>query len=161
MKKLFSCAALYALLYAMPACANFLFGEVFSRTYIKGGYLIGRFLAIFIALFIGVLLIEAFLLWLALENTSYMQTLKAIAVGNIPSLIIGATIPYVSDNIWNFYPAFLLLIIMFVCNTLLMIKIIGFLFRYPAKQLILPLFIGNLIAFCVGIFPMLEITGFH
>lgn len=158
MKKLLSFSALYALLYAMPTSANFLFGEIFSRTYIKGSYLIeGNYLPIVIALLICVLIVEAFLLRLALDNASYARTLIAITVGNIPSLILGAIMPYVSMTNESMFGFFLLTI----CNPLLILITIALSFHYPMQRLILPIFLGNLIACGVGVFLMLEITGFH
>lgn len=162
MKKPFAFSALCALLYAMPACANFFFGESLILTSLTTPYAI---LVRFLPPILLILLIQTFFLRLALPDLSYQRALLAIFIGNIPSAMLGAMIPEFHERFMNFvFPppthpgAFLLFLLFVISNTLLMLITIAILFRYPVKKLIMPLFFGNVAAYVVALIVILMHT---
>ncbi len=157
MKKIF--ATLCTLLYATPASANLAWFTVF--TYPGINPLIAPTTIVF-ALIIQTLLFPRFL-----NDITYSKAFLMACIGNIPSALLGALgstgfsiiVSYHADiaaalvmplKLGEYYFTVMLIsltaFLLAFTNSLLMLITLAVAFRLPAKQLIAPVLIGNLIA---------------
>src|SRR5271163_3267333 len=135
MKKLFSLAALSALLYAMPAKACMLLGVLpyYDPTPV---------ILLPIALF---LIVQAALLRSGNHKISYPKAFLMACVGNIPSTIIGY-FPFTWQLIGNAGLIYLFPIIDIALTTIT----ISLVFRYPSKKIARPIIVSAIAFYLIA-----------
>jgi hypothetical protein len=136
MKKLFSLAALGALLYAMPMNACMLLG-------ILPYYDPTAVILLPIALF---LLVQALLLRHANHKISYPKALLMACVGNIPSTIIGYF-----PSAWQFLGKAGLIYIFPIIDITLTTLTISIIFRYPSSKIVRSIVVSAVAFYIIAI----------
>jgi hypothetical protein len=162
MKKLYSFAALGALFYAMPACANKLAPETQISSFNDS--------IVPILIFLVSLAIQAFILHLYFKKLSPIQAASMACVGYIPSLLLGLYNPFsthryfidfiiqsyknIETSLYNYIVALVpITLIATFTSTLLMLMVISFTYGYKPKQLMKPVFLSN-VAFYILFFSL-------
>lgn len=148
MKKLYSLAALSALLYAMPVWANYYFGALFAHEY---NFALNEYAMLFFQIVV-IIFLQTLILRYFLRDLSYSKALLTICVGNIPSMVLAVIFPNLIQLHLRIAQTGGLLLpweiiigasSLTLSNTLIMLTTIALLFHYPIKKLVTPLLLGN------------------
>jgi hypothetical protein len=170
MKKLFSFAALCAVLYATPACANFYWLSIIDKLSFVIDFNIMALPIYLLPIFLA-LAIQGLLLRYALKDVSYIKAFLMACVGNIPSTLLGSQQLLISkkpliNHLISYYGTFvdnsiaalgqspiywvglsITTLLLALTNTLLMLITLALIFRCPVKKLIMPILLGNIVAY--------------
>jgi len=147
---------------------------VFSSIYsniVWPGFLVTQ--QIFTSWFIIIIsmIIEALFFYWLLWNISLLKALLMSIIGNIASAFVGATIMSLSMMLWDFlfaqipggtsdwFNIIATYIIMYIGTSLIELVTIKLIFKYSAKQIWIPVFLGNFLTYIIVALKMFSRWG--
>ncbi len=134
---------------------------------------IGEWLVSSIFVIILSLIIEGLILYIFLKGISYAKAMLMSCIGNGASLILGSIIIGLSMILWHLffdeiiglgsfhiYNWIVSWILMYIGSALIELLTLKLFFRYTAKQLFLPVFIGNSVTYALTLLKVILTTYF-